>query len=163
MRRSALLGALGAAAALGALAHAAEPLPRDKPQAPSWLARQLPGPSGDKAGDKKPDADKTPARPPLAVAPLEPAVLAEALKAEQDAWGRRLEVCFNLRVVGNDANDEALLKQANDLEKQATALYHSRVARLGVKAPLRGKPEAATTMAEPPAATPTRAFKVVTP
>ena len=160
MRRSALLGALGAATALGALAHAAEPLPRDKPDAPSWLARQMPG----LPGDKKPDADKSPARPPLAIAPLEPAVLAEALKAEQDAWGRRLEVCFNLRVVGNDANDEALLKQANDLEKQATALYHSRVARLGVKAPLRGKPEAATTtMAEPPAATPARQFKVVTP
>jgi len=160
MRRSALLGALGAAAGLGALAHAAEPLPpRDKAEAPSWLARQMPALSG----DKKPDADKTPARLPAAAAPLEPAVLAEALKAEQDAWSRRLEVCFNLRVVGNDANDEALLKQANDLEKQATALYHSRVARLGVKAPLRGKPEAATTLAEPPAATPARAFKVVTP
>ena len=159
MRRSALFGALGASVALGALAHAAEPTPRDKAEAPSWYSRFTPT----LPGDKKPDvtANATPARPPVAVAPLEPAALAEALKAEQDAWGRRLEVCLKLRVVGNDANDEALLKRADDLEKQATALYHSRVARLGVKAPLRGKSEAA--LAETPAANPARVFKVVTP
>ena len=160
MRRSALLGALGAAAVLGTLAHAAEPLPRDKTETQPWYSRLTPK----LPGDKKPDPDKTfaatPARPPMAVAPLEPAVLAEALKAEQDAWDRRLDVCHKLRVVGNETNDEALLKQANDLEKQATALYHSRAARLGVKAPLRGKPEATP---EPVAATPARAFKVVTP
>ncbi len=157
MRRSALIGALGAGVALGTLAHAAEPTPRDKAEAPSWYARFTPA----LPGDKKTDVTATPARPPVAVAPLEPAALAEALKAEQDAWGRRLEVCLKLRVVGNDANDEALLKRADDLEKQATALYHSRVARLGVKAPLRGKSEAA--LAETPAATPARVFKVVTP
>ena len=156
MRRSALIGALGTSVALGAFAHAAEPTPRDKAEAPSWYSRFTPSLPG---GDKKPDA--TPARPPVAVAPLEPAALAEALKAEQDAWGRRLEVCLKLRVVGNDANDEAMMKRADDLEKQATALYHSRVARLGVKAPLRGKSEAA--LAETPVANPARVFKVVTP
>ena len=158
MRRSALIGALGTSVALGALAHAAEPTPRDKAEAPSWYSRFTPSLPG---GDKKPGVAATPARPPVAVAPLEPAALAEALKAEQDAWGRRLEVCLKLRVVGNDANDEAMLKRADDLEKQATALYHSRVARLGVKAPLRGKSEAA--LAETTAATPARVFKVVTP
>lgn len=163
MRHSALLGALGAVAVAGTLARAAEPPPGDKAESPSWYARLAPG----LTGGKKPDADKTfgatPARPPLAIAPLEPAVLAEALRAEQDAWDRRLEVCHRLRVVGNGANDEALLRQANDLEKQATALYHSRAARLGVKPPLRGKPEAAAAASDPVAATPARNFKVVTP
>lgn len=159
MRRSALFGALGASVAWGALAHAAEPTPPAKAETPSWYSRFTPTLPGDKSADKKPDA--APVQPLVAVAPLEPAALAEALKAEQDAWGRRLEVCLKLRVIGNDANDEALLKQANDLEKQATALYHSRVARLGVKAPLRGKSEAA--LAETPATTPARVFKVVTP
>ena len=161
MRRSALLGALGAAAVLGTLAHAAEPLPRDKAEAQPWYSRLTPKLSGDKKADPDKTFGATPARPPVAVAPLEPAVLAEALKAEQDAWDRRLDVCHKLRVVGSETNDEALSKQANDHEKQATALYHSRVARLGVKAPLRGKPEA--TPPEPVAATPARAFKVVTP
>ena len=178
MRRSALwcaLGAAGAVAAAGTLARAAEPTPGDKADAKPWYARltpTLPAVPGLPGADMKPDAGKTfaatPARP-LPIAPLEPAALAEALKAEQDAWDRRLEVCYKLRVIGGESNDDALLKKADDLEKQATALYHGRAARLGVKGQLRGKaePTAAAPLPTPPAAapaaTPARAFKVVTP
>jgi hypothetical protein len=164
MRRTARLGALGAALAVGvgALAPAAEPTPKaNKAESPSWLDRLTPSMGAKSPGDGKSFGD-TPARPPLAIAPLEPAALAAALRAEQDAWDRRLEVCYKLRVVGGETNDEALIHRANELEQQATALYHSRAARLGVKPKLRG--EAAPLGTGPSAlATPTRVFKEVTP
>ena len=109
MRRTARLGALGealgTALAAGALASAADPTPKaDKQETPSWLDRLTPGPG--KKGDGKTFGD-TPARPPVAIAPLEPAALAAALRAEQDAWDRRLEVCYKLRVIGGETGDEA--------------------------------------------------------
>lgn len=82
------------------------------------------------AGPKK--AEKT-ARPPVVVTPLSPDVVAEAVRAEQDAVLRRLDICDRLRKVGETTGDATLVIQADELEKQATALYASRVARLGVK------------------------------
>jgi hypothetical protein len=149
-RLGTLLFVLGSAM----LAGAAEPA---KPETGSWLSRMMP--SG-----KKPEAEKTfgntPLRPPVVIAPLEPSAIAEALKAEQQAWDRRMEVCLKLRMIADKTNNDALAKQADDLEKQATALYHHRSARLGVKAPLRGKPEATAPIAT---TTPERSFKVVNP
>lgn len=168
MRRWAMMGASFALAAQVTVAVAGEPLPREKAESAPWYSRVL-------GGEKKAEADKTfgntSARPPVLIAPLEPAVLADALKAEQEAWERRLEVCHKLRVLAAAANDESLERQAGDLEKQATTLYHHRAARLGVKAPLRGTPEpvtrsltSATTPTHiAPAPTGARTFKVVNP
>jgi hypothetical protein len=70
---------------------------------------------------------------PVVVAPLPPEQLAEAVRAEQMAYLRRLAVCTKLRDVATTANDEKLLEKADDLEKQAFQIYQARIARLGVK------------------------------
>ena len=139
MHRTAAWG-LSAALAAGAAApaFAADPAPSEsKP----WYARLVGGDS------KKSDSEKTfaatPLRPPVVYGPMDPAALAEALKAEQDAYQRRLDVCLKLRQIAARTNDERLTEQADDLERQATGLYHARTARLGVKAALRSVPDAA--------------------
>jgi hypothetical protein len=71
-------------------------------------------------------------------APLAPETLAEALRAEQDAYLRRLDVCTKLRQVAIETNDEQLLAKADGLEQQATTLYHQRTARLGVRGGPKG-------------------------
>ena len=115
-------------------AYAAEPISGEKMESKPWYTRLM----GD--SKPKPDADKTyaatPPRPAV-VLTLDPSVLTDALRAEQEAWDRRMEVCRRLREVASPGDSEAITKQANDLEKQATALYHQRVARLGVKGPMR--------------------------
>jgi hypothetical protein len=133
MNRFAAWGLSAALAAGAAPAFAADPPQPDAK--PSWFGRML-GKS-----EKKPDQDRTfadlPARPPVVVGPLEPLAQADALRAEQDAYLRRLDVCLKLREIAAAKGDERLLAQADELEKQATALYHQRVARLGVKAQIR--------------------------
>ncbi len=133
MNRFAAWGLSAALAASAAPAFAADPpKPDDKP---SWFGRVLGN------SEKKPDQDRTfadlPARPPVLVGPLDPMAQAEALRAEQDAYLRRLDVCLKLREIATKKGDERLLMQADELEKQATSLYHQRVARLGVKAQIR--------------------------
>ena len=62
-----------------------------------------------------------------------------ALKAEYEAWERRVGVCLRLRQIALEGNDEALMRQADELEQRANALYQARVSALGVpkvKAPL---------------------------
>ena len=95
-------------------------------------------------------------RPPVVFGPMDPGALAEALRAEQDAWQRRMDVCLKLRQIAADANDDKLLTQADDLERQATALYHQRTARLGVKAPAAAPDQ--TPAPPPPVAPPEPAF-----
>jgi hypothetical protein len=72
--------------------------------------------------------------------PLSPEAIAAALKAEQVAYLRRLEVCGKLQQIALDRNDEALLRQVEELERQADAVYKQRTAALGlsrtVRAPL---------------------------
>ncbi len=133
MNRFAAWGLSAALAAGAAPAFAADPpKPDDKP---SWFGRMV------GRSEKKPEQDRTfadlPARPAVLVGPLDPLTQAEALKAEQDALLRRLAVCLKIREIAAAKNDERLLTQADDLEKQAHALYHQRVARLGVKAQIR--------------------------
>jgi hypothetical protein len=63
----------------------------------------------------------------------------EAVKAESAAWQRRMAVCLKLREAAIARNDDQLLKQVDELEYQATAIYKQRVGALGVpktKAPL---------------------------
>ena len=138
MHRYAAWG-LSAALATGTVA-AADPAPPAPESKPSWFGRLL-----SLSADPKPEAEKTfgsvPARPPVILGPMDPVVMAEALKAEQDAYQRRLDVCLRLREVAASLNDDKLAAQADDLEKQATALFHQRAARLGVKAALRNPVE----------------------
>ncbi|MFO0935433.1 MAG: hypothetical protein U0798_02825 [Gemmataceae bacterium] len=79
---------------------------------------------------KKPDP-KT--NRPVVVTPLSPAVIADAVRAEQDAVLRRYSICDRLRKLGEETNNSALVQQAADLEAQAKSIYDARVARLGVR------------------------------
>lgn len=77
---------------------------------------------------------------PARSAPLPPAAVREAVQAEADALMRRMDVCLKLRQAAFDKNDEALMRQVDELERQAKAVYETRCAALGVsksmKAPL---------------------------
>jgi hypothetical protein len=59
-------------------------------------------------------------------------VIAAAFKAESDAYLRRLDVCLKLRQAALDRNDDALMRQVDELERQAKAIYEQRVGALGV-------------------------------
>jgi len=72
-----------------------------------------------------------PVRPPM-TAPLPPEAVAEAMKAEYAAWDRRIKVCDALREVALERRDDHLLRQAEELDRQANAIYQQRVAALGV-------------------------------
>jgi hypothetical protein len=172
MYRSAAWGLSAlAAGALAPAALAADPAP---PEKSGLVGRWLGG------SDPKPDtATKTfadvPARPPVIIGPLDPAVLAEALRAEQDAWQRRMDVCLKLRQIAFKQGDEPLGRQADELERQATALYYQRTARLGVKSGVRSPADVLDRTAaapesvappepvavEKPTAAPTREFREV--
>ena len=157
------------ALAAGASAPAALAADPAQPEKPGLVSRWFGG------SDPKPDSEKTfadvPARPPVIFGPLDPAVLAEALRAEQDAWQRRMDVCLKLKQIALDQNDEPLARQADELERQATALYHQRTARLGVKAGVRGPADVfdrtvgvappEPVVAEKPTAAPAREFREV--
>ncbi len=123
-----LLAAAVAAGLMGAVA-AADPSPADR----TWLGNLT---------DKKP-AETKPSEPdgtfgttapkPTVYAPLDPAALQEAVRAETDALARRMEVCTKLQQVAAARGDEKLAARALELEQLAAAMYKARVARLGVK------------------------------
>lgn len=115
MRRF-LLGGLAAVTAAGLPAVAADP--PDRP----LLDRLNPFVTPE-AGPR--------VRPP--VAPLSEEVLLTVLRAEKEAYTRRMDVCHRLREIAFQTNDETLEGKVNELEKQASATYHARVARLGAK------------------------------
>jgi len=123
------------AAGAGAPATAADPPTEPRPVAhrPTTLYAKLFGP--------KPAAPGSAAamKPGAAPTPLPPEALADALHQEQEAYLRRLSVCDELRRAGAERNDDALVRQADEIERQATAVYNQRVAALGVpkvRAPL---------------------------
>jgi hypothetical protein len=81
----------------------------------------------------------TPGKPITVSAPLPADQLAEALRAEQDAYLRRSSVCTELRRIAVERGDDTMVRQIDEMERQAGALYNARVAGLGVsraKAPL---------------------------
>jgi hypothetical protein len=86
-----------------------------------------------KPDDKPAEKSKTPLRPPIIIAPLSADVLAEAVKDEQNACTRRLDVCAKLRELAAAKNDEALLARIDELEKQAVEICQARVARMGIR------------------------------
>jgi hypothetical protein len=76
---------------------------------------------------------------PAMSAPLAPEAVADAVKAEYVAWDRRMKVCDALREAAIERKDDALMRQVDELERQAHAIYQQRVSALGVpkvKAPL---------------------------
>ncbi len=144
-------GLLSLAATAGA-ALAADPVApaETKP----WYAKLTPGKPAPPAPEPPTFATATPR--PKAVGPLEATALLEAVKAEQAACDRRLEVCRKLREVALAQNDDALAQQAEELEQRATALFQQRVARFGGKSGWKA-PTAQTASTAP------APFKVVTP
>ncbi|HEY2910676.1 MAG TPA: hypothetical protein VGI99_10545 [Gemmataceae bacterium] len=117
--------AWGLAAAVAAgLAPAAVAADASKP--PTTLFAKWFGPK------PKPKSVARGSTPPTVVAPLAPEVLQAALNAEQEAWIRRVNVCSKLREIANDKRDDALMRQADELERQATVLYNERTEALGV-------------------------------
>jgi hypothetical protein len=129
------------------------------------LMKKLFGPKAPKPAG--PSATDGPPRPTTITAPLPPEVLADALRAERDAWQRRVSVCEELRKIAFDKADDALSRQADELERQATALYNLRVAGLGVprtKAPLPGASALAAAALTPDSETATaKARKLAAP
>ena len=55
---------------------------------------------------------------------------AKTLSEEQTIYLQRLAVCTRLREIALLSGDDGLVTQADDLEKQATELYHKKVAHL---------------------------------
>jgi hypothetical protein len=95
-----------------------------------WYSRIL----GQKPTEEKPAAKAaTTMRPPLIIAPLAPEVLSESVKAEESACTRRLDACAKLREAAMAKNDDALLSQIDELERQAIELCQARIARMGVR------------------------------
>ena len=138
---SALAASLGISGA-----PAAEPMAKPAAEATKpWYSRLL---SSDSRTTPESASRAEPRRSSLPMAPLTPDQVAQALRAEQDAYLRRLEICTKLRQVGLQSEDESLLKQADEIERQATMLYHSRVARLGVKGGQPPTPTRSTVPAE---------------
>jgi hypothetical protein len=138
----AALGALAAAAAARAVAadSPAATTTDDRP----WYVRMFVSPPAQ-------SGPVTPTNAPIAAVPglthagsaLSPEMVAEARKAEQDAWQRRMAVCLKLREAAITLNDKRLERTAEELERQVDALYKQRVAALGlpkVKAALPAPP-----------------------
>lgn len=160
MKRFGLWG-LSAVVAAGGAVWAADP-PASRP--PTTLVNKLFGPKPPKPVGPTVEGAAS-QRPPTITAPLPPEVVKGALRAEQDAYLRRLSVCTELRRVAAERDDPALLKQADELERQVTALYNARVAGLGVprvKSPL---PDAGTGLAsiDPPTSPAEKARKLTGP
>lgn len=72
-----------------------------------------------------------PDRPPTSAA-LSADAVATALRAESDAYLRRMDVCLKLRQAALERNDDSLMRQVDELERQAKALYEQRTGALGV-------------------------------
>lgn len=119
-----LLAVVAAGGLMGA-AVAADPAPADR----TWLDKLT---GGKPAKPAEPDGTFG-TTAPKSYAPLDPSVFQDAVLAERDALARRLEVCTKLQQIAAARNDEKLAAKAAELEKQATAIYKGRVARLGVK------------------------------
>ena len=139
--------AWGVAAALGVLTGAAGPsaaadAPADTrpPDSRPWYKKMfVSAPPGPKVGPVARSGPVT-AAPNRAPTPtLGPDAVAAAVKAEYVAWERRMSVCLKLREVAVERNDNELMRQVDELERQANAIYQQRVSALGVpkvKAPL---------------------------
>lgn len=71
--------------------------------------------------------------PPVIIAPPPAEVVAEAIRAEMDAFARRMDACTRLRQIALETNNDALMNEVEEIERQADILYKARVGRLGIK------------------------------
>ena len=140
-------GGLLSLAATAAAVHAAEP-------AKPWYAKLTPGKAEPPTPQPATFANSTPRA--KSVGPLDPTALLEAVKTEQAACDRRLEVCRKIRAIALANNDDALSQEAEELEQKAVTLFKQRVARFGGRSGWK-LPEAQSASAAP------APFKVVTP
>jgi hypothetical protein len=90
-----------------------------------------------------------PPAPATITAPLTPEALAGCLKAEQDAYLRRVNVCDKLRRVADETADPVLSRKAEELERQAEALYNARIAALGLNKSRATPRQSAETVKDP--------------
>jgi hypothetical protein len=112
----------------------------------------------------KPTAQAASTAPATITAPLAPEVLAKCLQAEQDAYLRRVSVCTELRRVAEEKGDHPLIRQADELEKQAETLYNARVSALGIPKSKSPAPESSPVLRlEEPASPKVAADKLLAP
>src|SRR5262245_37451566 len=106
-------------AAVAAVGTTMPVLAADPPPQPTTLYTKLFGPAKPKQpGPPTRSGPATSLRPPTTdMLPAD--ILAAAVQAEQEAWSRRMDVCLRLRQVGIDTNNEQLIRQADELERQA--------------------------------------------
>jgi hypothetical protein len=130
-----------AAGVVGLPAVATADPPADPPPSRPLLARLNP------FGGPEPQTGPRVRKP---IGPLSEEMLLAVLRAEKDAYTRRMEVCLRLKEIAQNQNDEKLEAKANELERQATAAYHERVSRLGLKS---GGPLPALPPSDPATAT----------
>jgi len=122
--------AVAAGLGVGSFAAAEDARAPRGTQPTTTVYAKLFGPAKPKVGPTA-RTSNAPPRPPVP-ATLSPEIVATSLRAEQDAWERRMSVCLKLRQVAMEANDESLMRQVDDLERQATALYTARTKALGL-------------------------------
>jgi len=130
-----LTAALGVALATQTV-RAADPPPAANPAESRSLVSRLNPFAGPEVGKPAP----MPGRPAMAIGPLAPDAMIEALRAEQEAYARRLDICTELRRVAVGTRDDKLGVKADELERLAEETYNQRIAKLGVKSQHRAKP-----------------------
>jgi hypothetical protein len=80
----------------------------------------------------KPAGPTVPPAPITINAPIAPEVLAKAVQAEEIAYMRRVDICNELRRVADEKGNATLSRQADELERQADAIFKARIAALGL-------------------------------
>jgi hypothetical protein len=114
------LGALILLLSVTVPAFAAEPPTEETPSIP-WYRRVFLG-------------ERTPPPKPMPVvktpAPVSREALMRMLADERDVYLKRLESITKIKQIALDRNDEAMLKKAEDLEKQAEDTFAQRSAKL---------------------------------
>lgn len=85
-------------------------------------------------------AGKSVRHPSVIIAPPSAEVVADAIRAEMDAYTRRLDACTRLRQIALEAGNDALLNETDEIERQAAVLYKARVARFGIRSTESPKP-----------------------
>jgi len=105
---------------------------------PTYAADPIPAPRplfGSPAPVPVPTPMAVPPRP--VVVGFSAEAMVKALKAEREAYMRRLDICTQLRKVALDTQDDRLAVRALELEQIAEETYRERIARMGVKQELR--------------------------
>lgn len=119
-----LLGAFLLLATISVSAHAAEPVPASKPSEEiPWYRRVFLG----ERSKPTPPPPTTAAKPPV---PISRESMERMFNQEKEVYIQRLAAISKIRQMALDRDDEAMLKKADELEKNAQQLFEDRTARL---------------------------------